>query len=26
MNELNAAGHLFTCDEDRINVYVSTTG
>ena len=26
MNELNAAGHRFTCDEDRINVYLSTTG
>jgi hypothetical protein len=25
MNELNAAGHEFTCDEDRMNVYVSTT-
>ena len=25
MNELNAAGHQFTCDEDRMNVHVSTT-
>ena len=25
MNELNAAGHSFTCDEDRMNVYISTT-
>ncbi len=26
MNELNAAGHLFTCDESRMNVYVSEAG
>jgi uncharacterized protein (DUF362 family) len=25
MNELNAAGYQFTCDEDRMNVYISTT-
>ena len=26
MNELNAVGHSFTCDEDRMNVYVSEAG
>jgi len=26
MQELNAAGHRFTCDENRMNVYLSTTG
>jgi len=26
MNELNAAGYSFTCDEDRMNVYVSEAG
>jgi hypothetical protein len=23
MHELNAAGHVFTCDEDRMNVHIS---
>jgi hypothetical protein len=26
MDELNAAGHGFTCDEDHMNVYVSDAG
>ena len=26
MDELNAAGHSFTCDEDHMNVYLSETG
>lgn len=26
MDELNAAGHGFTCDEDRMNVYISDAG